>query len=236
MPQELEPFKVTAEKDVWTLLEELDKSRTKLDVEFIHLPEVHLHAPMAMLKKDDKSFQMSPKTPAEFALKAPTPARFSGTLKKARIQFDAVVTGITACGEISLLQIKTPRHVFRIQRRDTFRVHNCKSDPIVIGLKQASGADIEIPLHDISVGGCSFLIDLQTHPLQAETVLKACTLNIPGQGKFETDLQVKTMAAQKAENKGLHKTGCMFLNLQFKQEAAIQRYIIEVEHKQRMAS
>ena len=236
MQQELEPFKVTAEKDVWALLEELDKSRSKLDIEFMHLPNVHLQAPMAMLKKDDKSFQASPKTPDEFALKAPTPARFSGTLKKARIQFDAVVTGITACGDLSLLEVKTPRHVFRIQRRDTFRVHNCKSDPIVIGLKQASGADLEIPLYDISVGGCSFLIDLQTYPFDTETELKGCTLNIPGQGKFETDLQIKTMAAQKAENKGLHKAGCMFLNLQFKHEAAIQRYIIEVEHKQRMAS
>jgi hypothetical protein len=236
MQQELEPFKVTAEQDVWALLEDLDKSRSKLDIEFLHLPDVHLQAPMSMLKKDDKSFQMSLKMPEAFALKAPTPARLSGTLKKARIQFDAVVLDITPCGETSLLNIKTPRHLFRIQRRDTFRVHNCKSEPILIALQLPAGERLEIPLHDISVGGCSFLIDLQKHSLQPETLLKGCSLRVPGQGKFNTDIQIKTLSAQKSENKGLHKSGCMFLNLPFKQEAAIQRYIIEIEHKQRMAS
>jgi len=236
MQQELEPFKISAEHDVWQLLEDLDKSQCKLDLEFLHLPNVHLHAPVTMLKKDDKSFQMSPKTPEAFALKAPTPARISGTLKKARIQFDAVVLDITACGEVSLINIKAPRHLFRIQRRDTFRVHNCKSEPILITLPLPNGEKLQKPLYDISVGGCSFLIDLQSHGLELETVLRGCTLKVPGQGTFTTDLQIKTLSAQKSENKGLHKSGCMFVDLSFKYEAAIQRYIIEVEHKQRMAS
>jgi len=142
-----------------------------------------------------------------------------------------------ANGEIYELKLTIPRNLFRIQRRKAFRIANCPDMPIAIRASLDGRYWIRKNLHDVSIGGCSFIFDQRDIPmLKPGAAIPHCVITVPEEGEIETAMEVRTvMKARNAPKPTIMKAGCQFVNLPFEQEAAIQRFITAMEQKLKTA-
>jgi c-di-GMP-binding flagellar brake protein YcgR len=241
MPDDLDAFKVKTPSDVWACLKKLDEARAALDLEFIRLPGRHVTVRLENLDEQLGCFHLNPELPEPLRLPAPTPIRLSCTQKQLKIQFDTVVTQSEPTAGKHVRMVATiPRHLYRIQRRNTFRIANCQFEPIVIRLSVDGKTWLRHPLYDVSIGGCSFLFDPLQLALEPGSRIAHGRLSVPGEGDIDIPLDVRTISKPKADKQQpagnlTLKAGCQFVELPFKQEAMIQRFIIAAEHKQKSA-
>lgn len=239
MTDDLDAFKVKTPSDVWASLQKLEEARSALDLEFLRQPGSHFITRIDALDERQGLLHISPEIPEDQRLPAPTPIRLSCTQKSLKIQFDTVVTHADpqAGGRIRL-QAPLPRKLYRIQRRNTFRIANCPFDPITLVFVVDGERKHRTPLYDVSIGGCSFLFDPAELSLQVGQTMLACRLAIPDEGDIEVQIDIRTLSKPKASQQnpdGLTKAGCQFIDLPFKHEAMIQRFIIAAEQKQKTA-
>lgn len=237
MTDDLDAFRVKTPSDVWATLRKLDEARTPLDIEFLRAPGCIHHACMEQLDAQSATFYLRLSIPASERLPVPTPLRLSSTQRQLKIQFDTVAMQASDTESHQELQVAVPRKLYRIQRRNAFRISNCPQTPITLKASLDGQTWFSKVLHDVSIGGCSFLFEASELPgLKAHTVIPHCIIAVPDAGDIRTTLEVRTVAHPRSvPSKTLMKAGCRFVDLPFQQEALIQRFIIAAEHKQKTA-
>jgi c-di-GMP-binding flagellar brake protein YcgR len=130
-----------------------------------------------------------------------------------------------------------PESVYRLQRREFFRVSTPIVNPLIVRIPQGNADPIELPMADISVGGvglhdCELSFDAE--PL---TRLEGCGIELPGFGFVKVDLEVRNVSLQPLnDGSQVRRIGCAFLDMPLDVSARIQRYIHRLQIEQKATS
>jgi flagellar brake protein len=154
-----------------------------------------------------------------------------------KIQFMASKLEKAAFDGTRAFRIAVPEALLRIQRRQHYRLKTpivnpvkcCVPVPAELGY---SKRELQLTLHDISVGGVSLVsypLDLKLSPTM---VFPDCRLDVPAVGSIWVTLMVSNVFDVTLKNGNRSKrVGCRFIDLPRGDEAKIQRYIISVERE-----
>jgi flagellar brake protein len=128
-----------------------------------------------------------------------------------------------------------PAALIKMQRREYFRVDTPIANPIQcqIGLPVRR----KLPLHDVSLGGLSFLSASPLPEMQRMALLTDCRIDLPGHGALTFDLEVRNQHPHWRAGGGQQLIiGCRFLNISPRMQNLLQRYLIQLERERRALS
>ena len=135
------------------------------------------------------------------------------------------------------IAIPMPESLYRLQRREYFRVHLPLANPVL--LRAPAQPDQAIPgftapVIDMSMGGLAFTDDSGQLRFGIGTLLEGCRIHLPDIEPVEVALEVRSAIDIPLRN-GLSRlrVGCRFARLPNTYAVALQRYIMELEHARR---
>lgn len=129
---------------------------------------------------------------------------------------------------------RLPETLFRLQRREFFRVSTPVFNPLKCLIPDEEHAAMEWNIVDISVGGVGLADPSCRFVPELGTLLRDCQIDLGEFGILICDMVVRNSFLQ-SQNDGskLRRLGCAFVNLPLDKNATLQRYIhrIQIEQK-----
>jgi len=150
-------------------------------------------------------------------------------LDRIKIQFDAVDASIRTVDGRRELHCAVPRVVYRIQRRDAYRVRPPASQPAQCVVRGQNGVERAYRVADVSAGGVGLLLPpLEQAPLRGD-LWRHCRLEIPGYPPIPCDLAVRVVAEGLRDAAAGHRIGCEFVHATPEAQRAVQLYVMDIE-------
>ncbi len=134
----------------------------------------------------------------------------------------------------SVLAAPLPESVFRLQRREFFRIRTPLATPVTCEVPWIEGRE-ELKVVDLGYGGLALEDAGAKYKKPAGEILEDCGLHLPDFGQVELALEIRNIIPQKyRDGSPYNRIGCQFRQLPLDRSAIIQRYIhqLQVEHKQ----
>ncbi|MGD9943424.1 MAG: flagellar brake protein [Burkholderiaceae bacterium] len=133
-----------------------------------------------------------------------------------------------------VLRAALPPHLYRIQRRDAFRVHPPMGDGTVCVRRIAHGVEERYELTDLSAGGISVLVeDRQTVPQTGELWPHGRLETAAGEA-IPCDLRVRHL--EPGPRAGTQRVGLAFQALPSEVMRRIQLYVLDIERRLRQSA
>ena len=127
-----------------------------------------------------------------------------------------------------------PESLYRLQRREFFRVTMPSANPVYCQIPQPEGEPLALPVADLSVGGVGLLDRGGSLGAQLREVMPDCTMELPGFGTLATGLEVRNIVElPKKDGASRRRIGCAFTGLNMEQSVLLQRYINQVQIDQK---
>ncbi len=128
-----------------------------------------------------------------------------------------------------------PPHIFRVQRRDFFRMPTSADSPLKCVIPVTQGGSLnhhEITIMNISEGGVSLICKGNNISLEAGAIYPDCRIELPDIGTLVVTLQVKNpFDVTSANGTVIKHTGCEFIHLDGKMSILLQRYLSIMQSK-----
>ncbi len=154
---------------------------------------------------------------------------------QAKVQFAADHVDLAEYGKYPAFHLPLPRHIYRLQRRDFFRLPALISKPLrcMISAKNTPSTQSQgLVVMDISVGGVGLVCTESDIEIAAGDVYRDCQLDLPGMGTISGTLEVKNLAEATSPSGQTHKrAGCEFKNLDTKSTNLLQRYVTNMQRE-----
>ena len=158
-------------------------------------------------------------------------------LDAVKLQFDLHDLLLVRNPRASALQARLPQHLYRFQRRASYRVRPPDRSAPVARLRHPALADMTLNLRilDLSVGGCALLLpdDVPTLPLGA--TLHAVELVLDAQTSITVTLRLQHASSVQSGAPGL-RLGCELLHVAPITERELQRHIDQTQKRRRLLS
>jgi c-di-GMP-binding flagellar brake protein YcgR len=156
---------------------------------------------------------------------------------KIQTRLHALKTGDSQGQEV--LCARLPESIFRLQRREFFRLETPIANPVFCKLARydsyGAGRSFDLILSDISGGGlCLSGPTNMAENFPRDALFQDCRLEIPGEGVIQVNLRVRK-AIEISDRDGEHslRIGCEFVNLSDTRLAFIERYIARIERERK---
>lgn len=158
-------------------------------------------------------------------------------LEAVKLQFDLHELMLVRGATSSALQAAFPTDIYRFQRRSGYRVRTLERGSPTAHLRHPSMPDMTLSLRviDVSIGGCSLLLDGDVPPLQPGTTIAGARIELDADTRFEVSLQLQHVSAIHGSNGGV-RIGCGWATLVGQAERALQRYIDQTQKRRRLLS
>ena len=133
-----------------------------------------------------------------------------------------------------VLAAPLPESLFRMQRREYFRVTTPLICPLQCSLHLPDGQALELALSDISAGGLALIDPDLQFEAEIGQVFKHCNLHIPDEDSQVVDLMVRNLYIQGEDSKRPQiKIGCSYVKLTGETGSFIRRYVnrLQIQHK-----
>ncbi len=132
---------------------------------------------------------------------------------------------------------RLPSDVFRIQRRDSFRVRMIERDGSVARFRDPKNPQALLSLRvlDVSVTGCAFLLPDTAPRFAAGDRIADVSVELNAKTQFQATVVVRHVGPHQSHMKGM-KLGCELQNLSSVSERALQRCIDQTQKQLRWAS
>lgn len=125
-----------------------------------------------------------------------------------------------------MLQVDLTSEIYRIQRRNAFRVRAPQRHSLSARLRHPAIPDMELSLRllDVSLGGCALWLPDDVPLLQAGTLFGEVHVELDAETRFSTGLLVQHVSAMGPGEQGL-RLGCEWAALGGVSERVLQRWI-----------
>ncbi len=150
-------------------------------------------------------------------------------LDQVKVQFDADALRLLPNCEPAVLCCAFPRRVFRIQRRDAYRVRPPMQRSVECVARTVDGQQRFHTVTDISASGLSLLIPPGIDPPAIGEVWQHCRLETPGYPALPIDLAVRFVGEGALASGTPSRIGCEFHRPPPEVQRAIQIYVMDVE-------
>lgn len=158
-------------------------------------------------------------------------------LDAVKLQFEledlVLVRSINSCA----LQARLPTTVYRLQRRQAFRVRTPERGAPQALLRHPSLPDMQLSLRvlDLSIGGCSLLQPDDVPPLEVGSLIHGVRLELDPVTRLAATLQLQHVTSIQPQSQGL-RLGCELQGLSPDSERTLQRYIDQTQKRRRLLS
>lgn len=150
-------------------------------------------------------------------------------LDRIKIQFDALELSPGAEGDKPILRCAVPQVLYRIQRRETFRVRPAGRINADCVVRMGAGDERVYRVADISAGGLGLTLP-PGEPLPASgDSWQHCRLEIPGYPAIPCSLAVRVVADGLRGDSNGTRIGCEFIRPTPQAQRAVQLYVMDLE-------
>jgi c-di-GMP-binding flagellar brake protein YcgR len=158
-----------------------------------------------------------------------------GYLDSIKVQFDVDELVLVHSGRSSALNGALPREVFRIQRRNSYRVKPLVRTAPMARLRHPSVPDMQLALRllDVSIGGCALLVPDNVPPLQPGSLLANVGIDLDVDTRFHTSLMLQHVTSFNPDAKGV-RIGCEWVKPSADVNRSLQRYIDQTQKRRRL--
>ena len=183
------------------------------------------------------SFGVDPDQPAVQRLVEADEVTAVAYLDAVKLQFDLesllLVHGNRACA----LQATMPRHMYRFQRREGYRVRTLERSSPAATLRHPSMPDMTLKLRvlDVSIGGCSLFLPHDVPTLAPGVRLHRVQIDLDEDTRFLANLLLHHVSSIHSDARGV-RLGCQILDLEPASARALQRYIDQTQKRRRLLS
>lgn len=150
------------------------------------------------------------------------------------VRFQGGLARRISWGGSAAFSVPFPERLARLQRQESFRILIPAEKALAVSLFSNQGVSLgEWPLHDLSVGGLGVTVSGPSRVELGRTIARV-NLQLPGHGKIDCPVILRhaTNLATDEPNPP-YRIGVEFSGLPQEMGAAIQRYIIKMEHERR---
>lgn len=125
---------------------------------------------------------------------------------------------------------RLPESLYRMQRRDFFRVGTPLKDPYRCIARLPDQRQISFEIFDLSLGGVGLRArDAALEELPIGTVLSQAVLDCRTLGMMQTDLKITYLQNIRSSSSPLYHVGCRFVNFPKSRATELQRLITSLE-------
>lgn len=158
-------------------------------------------------------------------------------LDSVKLQFDLHDLVLVRSPRATALQASLPRHVYRFQRRATYRVRTIDRSAPHASFHHPALPEMQLNLRiiDLSIGGCALLLPDDVPPLQPGTLLHGVALDLGTDALLRVSLRLQHVSSIHSRQSGL-RLGCELLDPDQGSERALQRYIDHTQKRRRLLS
>ncbi len=167
-----------------------------------------------------------------------------GLLAANKLRFNALPDGVKvefttgkpreiSCDGAAAFEVELPQVLFRVQRREYFRVETPRIDPYFCSGTQPEGQPFRLEMHDLSLGGVAMRTpDENIANLEIGVTLNGVMLHFKNQRTVALDLQLVSRRFLTLPKGGkLFILGFRFLSLPAHAEKMLQQLIAQLEIK-----
>lgn len=130
-------------------------------------------------------------------------------------------------------QVALPQRITRLQRREYFRVIAPIAKPITVSLRIPDLDRLELVIHDLSVGGAGLTLP-EGAQLPIGTTLAEAQFRVARNEPIKVNLAFKHFTPiSHGMTKPVTRVGVAFQQLALKEEASLQRWIIQLDQERR---
>lgn len=167
-----------------------------------------------------------------------SPLHFSASLDGVRINFTTPAASACEFESLPALRVSLPEQLFRLQRRDFFRIALPVANPVLCRIPRPDCTPAEIlttAVIDLGCGGVALSDDSTAFMPEIGTLLPNCQLRLPDDDPpVSVMLEVRNLAQFTLRNGALRqRIGCRFVGLPQTTAARLQRYVMQIEQARR---
>lgn len=156
-------------------------------------------------------------------------------LDSIKLQFDLHHLVLVHGHSASVLQAALPDHLYRFQRRGSFRVRTPARSAPMARFHHPDHPDMRLSLRvlDVSTGGCALALPADVPPLAAGVRIARARVELDDDTRFDTALSLQHVSGGFNAAGGM-RLGCAFVNLDGAATRTLQRYIDQTQKRQRL--
>ena len=156
-----------------------------------------------------------------------------GFLETIKVQFRAGSLSVVDTPKGPVLRCSLPHTVYRIQRRDAYRVRPLVAEPIICFVRDGRGGESGYRVIDFSVTGVAYAMPPGAALPPADTVLRHCRLEVGQRIAIPCDLVVRHVSEGLLSEGGAHRIGCEFEHLASEPARSLQLTVMDIEKRGR---
>ena len=233
-PHGLDEFRMTAPREIATMLRRLCENSVQLDLNASDGGVVRGTVWAVDAARGSVGFNVDPNNAALPGILERDKAVVVGLLDNVRLQFDVTRLVLVHGVRTSMLNCGYPRELFRFQRRGAYRVRpllRAASVPRVgsvpmarINLVDLAGGQIALRVLDVSIGGCALFMPDDTPPMPADGLMREVQIDLDADTHVQADLQLHHVTSLDPELRGV-RLGCEFVRADPAALRTLQRFI-----------
>ena len=234
---ELEPYHIHANREIISLLRNLQASKAPVTVYFDRGESFILTQLLAVNPEfEELVFDASPDEATNKRLVKSTRLIAVSFDDHVKVQFVADRAESVVFDSLPAFRVRVPDVVLRLQRREFYRVETPLVNPVRCRIPvPGDGAPAEATLTDISCGGLACISrDARLQPEVGQRFV-SCVIEFPGEEAIMATLEVRHVTQEPHGTSGpVRRLRCKFVNLAGTMVTRVQRYIHRLE-RQRLA-
>ncbi len=154
-----------------------------------------------------------------------------GFLDRIKVQFDATTPRLDSQADPPVLICAIPDRLFRIQRRDAFRVRPPTERPAECMVRAIGSSQHVYRVLDISASGVALSLPAGDPLPPIGEVWRHCRLEMPGYPPIPCDLEVRFIGESLLGDAAACRIGCELHRPTPETQRAVQVYVMDVERK-----
>ncbi len=230
-------FRVNSQRDIIALMRELNSSGTPIQLSAHNGAHIDTVIWSVDIGASRLAMHAEPDHPQMQALVEANEVTAVAYLEAVKLQFDLEELLLVRGAQASALQATLPRHVYRFQRRQAYRVRPQERAAPTIALRHPSMPDMQVSLRvlDLSMGGCAVLLPSDVPELRPGSVLHGVRLQLDTHTRLAASLLVHHVTCMHSQRLGV-RLGCELLHLDAEALRSLQRYIDTTQKRHRLLS
>jgi len=225
-------FRVNSAREVLALMRELNDTSTPIQISSPDgtglatiMWSVDSATSRISLRADDDDLRLQ-------ALIAGDEATAVAYLDAVKLQFELEDLVLVRSPNGCALQARLPTTVYRLQRRQAYRVRTPERGAPKALLRHPAMPDMPLSLRvlDLSIGGCALLLPEDVPPLEPGSTLHGVRLELDPVTRLPATLQLQHVSSIHAQSQGL-RLGCELLDMSPEAERTLQRYIDQTQKR-----
>jgi flagellar brake protein len=156
-----------------------------------------------------------------------------GFLETIKIQFTVQSIQLFRSHDGPVLRCPLPANVYRIQRRDSYRVRPLQGEPVVCFVRDGAGGESGFRVIDFSAGGLALAVPSGSALPAAGQTLRHCRIEVGKRIAIPCELIVRHVSEGLWSEDGAHRIGCEYDRPTSEAARSLQLVVMDIEKRSR---